>query len=121
MSGQPDVRMYASIIQDVTDGIYAAFPELMDKYGEAGKRKCIEDNEHHFRYLETSIALGDDKVFTDYALWLNNLLQKRGMKADHVIDNFERIDAAIQDRIPEEKQARMTALLQAANRILKGE
>lgn len=114
MSGQPDIRMYAAIIQDVSDGIYAAYPDLMDKYGEAGKRKCIEDNEHHFRYLETSLALGEDKVFTDYALWLNNLLQKRGMKADHVIDNFERIAAELQGRMPEEKQRRMTTLLQSA-------
>ncbi|TYP79699.1 hypothetical protein [Paenibacillus methanolicus] len=121
MSGQPDIRMYDAIIREVTDGIYEAYPELLDKYGESGKRKCIEDNEHHCRYLETSLALKDDKVFTDYALWLNNLLQQRGMSADHVIDNFERIAAAAQGRMPEEKQIRVAELLQSAIRSLRGD
>ncbi|MFC4101956.1 globin family protein [Paenibacillus xanthanilyticus] len=121
MNGQPDIRMYDAIIREVTAGIYEAYPELMDKYGEAGKRKCIEDNEHHCRYLETSLALRDDKVFTDYALWLNNLLQKRGMSADHVIDNFERIAAAVQGRMPDEKQTRIARLLQSAIRLLREE
>ncbi|MBB3113886.1 hypothetical protein FHS18_006001 [Paenibacillus phyllosphaerae] len=122
MSDRVNLTQYAAIIEQITAGIYEAYPELMERFGEAGKRKCMEDNEHHFRYLETAYALRRQQTFTDYAAWLNNILEKRGMKADHLIDNFERIDRAISGQLePRKEQAFHTYLRAAIDRLLAHE
>lgn len=78
-------------IENITEGIYKDYPEMMERFGELGKKKCIEDNYHHFRHLETAYAVKKAQIFTDYAIWLNNVLTSRGMKTEHLLDNFERI------------------------------
>jgi hypothetical protein len=72
-------------------GLNPAYPILEEKYGELGRKKCVEDNYHHFKHLDTAYSLNEEKLFVDYALWLNNILTSRGMKEDHLIDNFEGI------------------------------
>ena len=88
---------YPTLVDQIVSGIYKQYPELEEKFGERGKIKCREDNEHHLNYLETAFLIGEEKIFTDYALWLNNVLVSRGMQTAHLIDNFERIQDAIQD------------------------
>ncbi|NQD67204.1 hypothetical protein HP456_14915 [Bacillus haikouensis] len=79
---------FKPVIDRAVMKLYERYPELGERFGEVGKQKCYEDNVHHFNYLQTTAAAGDEKVFIDYALWLNNVLISRGMKSDHLIDNF---------------------------------
>lgn len=85
-----------SIIEDVTDGIYGDYPILLEKYGERGRQKCREDNEHHIKYLQTAASMDEEKYFIDYAHWLNGILTSRGMKTEHLIDNFKRLISAFE-------------------------
>ncbi|WP_273124023.1 hypothetical protein ACNRWW_17075 [Metabacillus sp. HB246100] len=85
-----------STIEEVVKGIYESYPILLEKYGELGRKKCREDNYHHFKHLDTAYTLKEEKIFIDYTLWLNNILTSRGMKEDHIIDNFERISHALE-------------------------
>lgn len=80
---------YKSVIDEAVERLYERYPELAVKYGEVGRKKCYEDNVHHFNYLESASDIGESNVFSDYALWLNNVLVSRGMKSDHLIDNFK--------------------------------
>ncbi|TYS90371.1 hypothetical protein [Rossellomorea aquimaris] len=79
---------YKSVIDEAVERLYERYPELDVKYGEAGRKKCYEDNVHHFSYLESASDVRESNVFSDYALWLNSVLVSRGMKSDHLIDNF---------------------------------
>ena len=76
------------IAHKATDVIYDREPALWERYGEKGKKKCLEDNEHHLKQLITATDLGQSKFFTDYAHWLNGILVKHGMSTKHLIDNF---------------------------------
>ncbi|MED1203364.1 hypothetical protein [Heyndrickxia acidicola] len=87
----------SAMIKKVVEGIFNDFPEVLERYGETGKKRTWEDNEHHFKHLETALYMNDQKFFTDYALWLNNILTKRGMKTSLLIDNFERIEQEIKE------------------------
>ncbi|MBT2638219.1 MULTISPECIES: hypothetical protein [unclassified Bacillus (in: firmicutes)] len=87
---------YDLIIEEVTDGIYRDYPILFEKYGERGRQKCKEDNEHHIKYLQTAASMDEEKYFTDYAHWLNGILTSRGMKTEHLIDNFQRLISAFE-------------------------
>ncbi|AEI39354.1 hypothetical protein [Paenibacillus mucilaginosus] len=88
------------LIDEVTSAVYENDPHLLERYGERGRVKCREDNEHHFRHLETAYLMKEKAIFTDYALWLSEILSRHGMEPGHLIDNFREIDAALQ-RTPE--------------------
>ncbi|WP_433742414.1 hypothetical protein [Falsibacillus pallidus] len=79
---------YESVIEQAIELIYKKYPSLDERYGEAGRQKCYDDNVHHLNYLDSAYSIRDEKVFKDYALWLNSVLVSRGMKSDHLIDNF---------------------------------
>lgn len=94
-----------AIIDRVVHGIYKDMPELMDRFGEQGRVKCREDNHHHIKHLNSARNLDSDDFFVDYVLWLNNILTARGLKTEHLIDNFVRLDKEILDSEPfEEKE-----------------
>lgn len=97
--------IFNSIIEEVTEGIYNDNPVLLEKFGERGRQKCREDNEHHIKYLQTAAALDDEKYFTDYAIWLNGILTSRGMQTAHLVDNFERLKNAF-EKVNGEEQSR---------------
>ncbi|MGN7359016.1 hypothetical protein ACTHPF_17620 [Paenibacillus sp. SAF-054] len=87
--------IYEQLIDSVTALIYEDDPTLLDRYGEKGVRKCKEDNAHHLRHLETAWALQNEKIFTDYAIWLNGILVKYGMSTRMLIINFRFIKDAL--------------------------
>jgi hypothetical protein len=95
-----------SIIEEVTDGIYKDYPFLLEKYGERGRQKCKEDNEHHIKYLQTAASMDEEKYFIDYAHWLNGILTSRGMQTEHIIDNFNRLIGAF-EKTNDDKSARV--------------
>ncbi|WP_409296723.1 hypothetical protein V1498_02405 [Peribacillus sp. SCS-26] len=80
----------------VTDKMYEKEPGLLDKFGEQGKKKCREDNHHHFKHLRSTYELDNSKFFTDYAVWLNGILVRHGMETRHLIENFDLISEVLQ-------------------------
>ncbi|RSD25517.1 hypothetical protein [Mesobacillus subterraneus] len=102
------------IIEEVTAGIYRDYPNLLEKYGEQGRQKCKEDNVHHIKYLQTAFSMGEDQYFIDYAHWLNGILTSRGMKTDHLVDNFERLKAAFANLKEEESSTEFISMLDCA-------
>ncbi|GAM13962.1 hypothetical protein [Mesobacillus selenatarsenatis] len=103
-----------AIIEEVTDGIYKDNPILLEKFGERGREKCKEDNEHHIKYLQTAAAMGEEKYFVDYALWLNGILTSRGMKTEHLVDNFQRLKNAFEKMNADEHSGVLIKLLEIA-------
>lgn len=87
------------MVERVTEKIYEKDPTLVNRYGDKGRAKCIEDNHHHFKHLETAYILGNGQFFTDYALWLNGILQKFGMSTELLMDNFTFIIEVLRENI----------------------
>lgn len=88
------------MIEAVTAKIYQQEPSLLERFGERGKEKCKEDNHHHFNHLKTAYELNDTTVFADYAVWLNGILTKHGMKTKHLLDNFQIIETVLSEFEP---------------------
>lgn len=109
----------SAIIEEVTEGIYNDYPTLQEKYGELGRQKCREDNEHHIKHLQTAVSMGDEKFFIDYAHWLNGILTSRGMKTEHLVDNFERLQVAFIKAEAEENNMDFINILKSAIYSLK--
>lgn len=87
----------AALAERATEELYRRDPSLVDKFGEKGKRKCLEDNLHHVKQLDTAGKLQNGQFFTDYAVWLNGILLKHGMETAHLVENFRVIDELIEE------------------------
>ena len=111
------------LIEQVTERIYALDPSLQERYGEKGKEKCRADNKHHLEHLQTAYELNNTKVFTDYTLWLNGILQKFGMKTQTLLDNFVILkeELVLLSDWPEQKQQMYLSCLTDAIAILEHE
>ncbi|PAE24939.1 MULTISPECIES: hypothetical protein [Bacillaceae] len=110
------------IVNSVTEKIYEREPSLLERFGEQGKEKCREDNHHHMKHLVTAYELDKSAFFTDYAVWLEGILTKHGMKTQHLIDNFEIIQAVLaEDKDSAEKTEKFQLYLGEAIAVLKGE
>lgn len=112
-----------TFIEQVTERIYALDPSLQDRYGEKGREKCKTDNQHHLDHLQTAFELNSVKVFTDYTLWLNGILQKFGMKTQTLLDNFVILKEELQliTDMPDAKQQMYLSCLTDAIDILEHE
>lgn len=108
----------SSIIEEVTEGIYNDFPFLLEKYGERGRQKCREDNGHHIKYLQTAADMNEKKYFIDYAHWLNGILTSRGMKTEHLVDNFMRLKTAFEKTNEKHKGVYIHLLESAINSLM---
>lgn len=106
-----------TIIEEVTEGIYRDYPILLEKYGERGRQKCKEDNEHHIKYLQTAAKMDEEKYFVDYAHWLNGILTSRGMQTEHLIDNFQRLKYAFEKSNDDEQKVFINMLDSAIDSI----
>ncbi|TLS34956.1 hypothetical protein FCL54_23090 [Pseudalkalibacillus caeni] len=109
------------MIDEITEGIYQDYPELLERYGERGREKCREDNQHHFHQLHTAYKMKNDQFFIDYANWLNGVLTSRGMKSEHLIDNFNRIKKSVWKEEQSDEQEAYIHMLQKANESLSKE
>jgi len=52
-------------------------PEFLERFGEAGRARCIEDADFHLQYLSHAVALAAPALFTAYVQWARQMLEAR--------------------------------------------
>ncbi|AKG03963.1 hypothetical protein AAV35_003610 [Salimicrobium jeotgali] len=85
------------ITDKVTKEFYIRYPWLEEKFGEKGKKHTREDNDHHLNHLELSYKRKDESFFSDYTVWLNDVLVSRGVGTKLIIENYEMIGRYLQE------------------------
>ncbi|HKY04027.1 MAG TPA: cobalamin-dependent protein [Blastocatellia bacterium] len=80
----------------VTERQYAMRPELVGRYGEAGREKCRQDAAYHLSYLSQAIRSGRPQLFADYVAWAKVMLAGRGIPAEDLALNLECLRQAIE-------------------------
>lgn len=106
------------IASETAKSIYAAYPTLWKRFGERGFEHTEKDNHHHLDHLETAFSLDDEKVFVDYAIWLETVLTSRNVETALIIDNFERLQKVLPGNIGKDEEAFMLRCLTSAIAVL---
>jgi len=116
-------QICAAWIDDVVANLYREHPEWYERYGEVGRIKCREDNVHHVRHLETAFQLENMDIFTDYAVWLNGILEAHGMSVEHLMDNLCKMVETVSERteLTAERRAFFAKALTAAVERLRSQ
>src|SRR5690349_4559314 len=73
----------------VTETHLQRHPELLLRFGELGRVRCLEDARFHLQYLRHAVELETPALFVAYAQWARQLLEKRGLPWRELQENLE--------------------------------
>jgi PAS domain S-box-containing protein len=75
-------------------------PELEQRYGKAGREKCLQDAGYHLAYLAQAIACDSQALFVDYIGWAKVMLAKRGIPASDLAGLIENMKESLRSELP---------------------
>lgn len=84
---------------------YALQPELVERYGEKGRAKCLEDAHYHLTYLSEAVATDHTSIFADYVGWAKVLLTGINISSADLAKNLQIISTVLKKELPEQASA----------------
>lgn len=84
----------------IVDRQFAVRPDLLERYGEIGRVRCLEDARFHLQYLVTALEAEKPELFLDYIAWAKIVLARRNVPADDLAANLD-ILASVVEEFPE--------------------
>lgn len=92
------------IAAKITQRHYELHPELIERYGAIGRKRCTEDANFHLAYLSEAIESESAKLFDDYIAWAKVMLAGRGIPAEDLANNLSIIRDLLVEELPLELQ-----------------
>lgn len=119
----PDTHLIAKSTEELANHItYLHFqhnPELLDRYGEAGKVRCYEDAVFHLNFLAESMNLNMPDMYANYILWTSAMLKSRNIPENDLNDNLNFVQQAVHEILGEEFSAETKEYIEIAKAKLK--
>ncbi|HEV2843481.1 MAG TPA: hypothetical protein VG477_01435, partial [Thermoanaerobaculia bacterium] len=88
------------LAEALTERHYELHPDLVQRYGERGRGKCLQDAEYHISYLADSIAAASPSLFADYVAWARVMLSTRGIPSDDLANNLMALSETLRRELP---------------------
>ncbi|MBW3570248.1 MAG: hypothetical protein KY467_04005 [Gemmatimonadetes bacterium] len=108
-----------AVARSVTGLLYAEMPWLVERYGERGRLKCLQDLGYHVEYLAPAVELDDPAMFVRYTLWADGLLRSRGVPTGELARCLELMASEVAARLPGDQAAAVSACLEAGVTALR--
>ena len=125
--GAPDAGLRAArlllidreaLAREVTDALYAESPDLLARYGQAGREKCLQDMRYNIEHLTPAVELGDEAMFAGYVQWLDALLRARNVPTRDIVRSLELLYDRCAIRYPRGEAETIGAILRAGLAVL---
>ena len=97
----------------VTRALYAERPDLLERYGERGRRKCLQDMRYNLEHLAPAVALGEPALFARYVVWLRDMLAARGVPAVEIGRSLELTSLLVQEQLAGDEAGVVQGMLEA--------
>jgi hypothetical protein len=107
------------LAQDVTAALYAESPDLLQRHGERGRGKCLQDMMYNIEHLIPAVDLADGAMFARYVEWLDGLLRARNVATRDVIRCLELLRDRCVARFPAPESSAITGIIEAGLRMVK--
>jgi hypothetical protein len=101
------------LARSITDALYSERPDLLEKYGERGRAKCLQDMRYNVEHLAPAVGLGEPELFASYVVWLRDMLAARDVPADEIRRSLELTGDAVRHRFTEAEAAAITRCIEA--------
>ena len=89
------LREKETLARSITARLYEEKPQLLEKYGERGREKCLEDMHYNLEHLAPAVELGDPGMFASYVRWLDSLLRARNVDTAELVRCLELTETVI--------------------------
>ncbi|MEZ7172865.1 hypothetical protein [Sporosarcina sp. OR05] len=107
------------VVEEIVHQIYEAYPWLVEKFGENGRKRTAEDNYHHLDHLEIAFQMNDAQFFIDYTKWLDGVLTSRNVSRALIVDNFQRLQHVLPGKLDSDRETAYLHYLAEALTILR--
>lgn len=101
-----------------TSAIYARNAKELERFGERGRQKCRQDILYHLDYLQGALIGEDPRLFTQYAVWLKDVLSSRGVPAANLGVSFDLLATFFTNNLPADEAKAISAILEAGRTAL---
>ncbi|HEY0156540.1 MAG TPA: cobalamin-dependent protein [Thermoanaerobaculia bacterium] len=107
------IRTHLDELADaITDRHFAAHPEVLQRYPEVGRQRCLEDARFHLRYLASALDAGSTAMFLDYIAWAKVMLATRNVPANDLEENLRIIAGTLGEATHPEALATIEAAIE---------
>lgn len=89
-----------SLAREITRRLYESLPGLLERYGEEGRRKCLQDVRYNLEHLAPAVELERPEMFSGYVRWLDGLLRARGVATAELARSLELTEELLGERLP---------------------
>ena len=103
----------------VTERLYAERPELIDRHGERGREKTLQDMRYNIEHLSPAVDLEDAAMFATYVRWLNSVLASRGVASTHVTRCLELLAEEARPRLDDAEAGLVAAIIDAGLAVVE--
>jgi MerR family transcriptional regulator, light-induced transcriptional regulator len=87
-------------------------PDIVSRYGPAGRRRCLEDARFHLQYLAAALDSDSADMFLEYVAWTKIVLVARNITAADLSDNIQIMTEALSARLSAEAFAVARSVLE---------
>jgi len=87
------------VAEAVTEEFFRRHPDWVDRYGERGRARAVEDAQYHMDFLGGALVAGEPQAFAEYVRWARRVLEARGIAARFLRENLEQIGEALASRL----------------------
>lgn len=115
------MRDRETLAQEVTAALYAESPDLLERHGERGRGKCLQDMVYNVEHLIPAVDLADGAMFARYVEWLDGLLRARNVATRDVIRCLELLRDRCVQRYPAEESAAIAGIIETGLRVVRSE
>lgn len=102
------------LAREITDMLYEELPHLIEKYGERGRARCLEDMNFNLEHLRPAVQLARPDLFVSYVRWLDQLLRARNVDAREVVRSLLLTERVIRASFPDDEVTTVLPSLHAA-------
>lgn len=99
--------------ESVTEDFFVRHPDWIERYGEMGRIRGIEDAKFHIDFLAGAIESGSTAPFEDYAHWCTRMLRSRGIEPHFLAENLRQIGAALRNKLPADSVEMVLSYIEA--------
>ena len=110
-----------ALAREVGHRLYAEMPWLLEKYGERGREKCLQDMRYNLEHLAPAVELDDPAIFERYVLWVDWLLRSRSVDTAELARSLELVEETAGRRMDEEAREVLGRSIAAGLAALRAE
>lgn len=114
-----DLASWRELCADyTTKAIYTRYAKELERFGDRGRQTCRQDILYHLDYLQSALIVGDTDIFTQYALWLKNVLASRGVPSAHLSTSLDFLETFFSNQLPAAEAGAVAQILTSTRAAL---